>query len=357
LINTAGGVENLALLNKPYSGVDLGFVNGGIATETDDTYLDSLGTICYEPIWFFSREPIPDRGLFAFKGKRVSVGPEGSDSKALVMEILKRNKLDLSYFKSLTLSTEDSADALLHGRIDGAVLVNSLASPVVRQLMKAPGIYIANFTRADAYVAHFPSLTKRVFPAGVSNLEFDKPPHDINLLATKTSLIANSKLHPALQYLILEMLAQVHSRSGVFQKAAEFPAGEAMEIQLSPEARHYYKSGRPLLQRYLPFWFAVLVEQLVVLLIPILGLTYPLIKGLMAFYGWGMQRKIFLIYGELHWLESQIEKLGRQKPPQELLERMEHLEAKANRIKVSAKYMPMLYSLKDTLASVRKRLL
>ncbi len=164
------------------------------------------------------------------------------------------------------------------GRIDAAVLVNSWASPVVRDLVKTPGIDLTSFARADAYVALFPSLTKRVLPAGVANLEKDLPPHDITLLATKASLVARGDLNPALQYLLLEMIAQVHSRSGIFQKAGEFPAAETLEIPLSPEARHYYKSGQPFLQRYLPFWLAALVEQVLLLLLPVLGLTYPLVR-------------------------------------------------------------------------------
>ena len=357
LVSTQGGVENLALLAKPGSGVDLGFVEGGLAAETDEPDLVSLGTIGYAPIWFFSRHIATDRGLFALKGRRVSVGPQGSESRAVVAELLKRNALDLTAFKELPMEPEASADALLAGRIDAMVLVNSMASPVVRRLLKAPGVDVASFSRADAYAAIFPSLTKRVLPAGVADLERDRPDHDVTLLATKVSLVARGDLHPALQYLVLEMISQVHARSGVFQKAGEFPAAESLEIPLSGEARHFYKSGRPFLQRYLPFWLAALVEQLVLLLIPVLGLTYPVIKGLISLYGWGVQRRIFSIYGELHWLESQLDRLGKREPvPPAWRDRMLHLEARARRLRVSAKYIPMVYSLKDTLATVGERM-
>jgi TRAP-type uncharacterized transport system substrate-binding protein len=356
LVTTQGGVENLARLNEPGSGVDLGFVEGGLTAETDEPSLVSLGTIGYAPIWFFSRHIATDRGLFALKGKRVSVGPLGSSSRAVVAELLKRNAMDLTAFKELPLEPEASADALLAGQVDAVVLQNSLASPVVRRLLKSPGVDVANFTRADAYTAIFPSLTKRVLPAGFVDLEHDRPSHDVTLLATKVSLVARGDLHPALQYLMLEVISQVHARSGVFQKAGEFPAAETLEIPLSEEAVHFYKSGRPLLQRYLPFWLAALVEQLVLLLIPVLGLTYPLVKGLMSLYGWGVQRRIFTLYGELHWLESQLDALGKGPVPPELEARMRTLEARARRLRVSSKYIPMVYSLKDTLATVRQQM-
>jgi hypothetical protein len=40
-------------------------------------------------------------------------------------------------------------------------------------------------------------------------------------------------------------------------------------LPLSSHALHYYRSGRPFLQRYLPFWLAVIGEQLIVLAIPV----------------------------------------------------------------------------------------
>ncbi len=353
---TAGGVENLKLLRDSHSGVQLGFVEGGVASDTDSPALVSLGTLGYEPVWFFSRKVTSDLGLFAFRGKRVSVGPEGSDSRALMDELLKRNALDIGSFHELNLSPEEATSQLLKGKIDAAVLMLNWGSPIIRQLITTEGIDLASFGRADAYVALFPALYKRVLPAGIGDLENDLPPRDTALLATKTSLIVRGDLHPALQYLLLETASQIHSHAGVFQKAGEFPAPEALEIELSNDARHFYKSGRPFLQRYMPFWLAALVEQAVVLLLPVIGLLYPLGKGLASLYGWRMQRKIFLLYGELHWLEREIDKLGGKPPGEDILARMKHLEDRVNRVRVSSNFIPMLYSLKETVAYVRSRL-
>jgi len=353
---TAGGVENLKLLRDPKSGVQVGFVEGGVATEDDTVALDSLGTLGYEPVWIFSRKVGTDRILYALKGKRVALGPDGSDSRALVEELLKRNSMSSANFQALSLEPEEAADALLKGKADAAIFMLNWGSPIVHKLITAPGIDLANFTRADAYVAIFPSLCKRVLPAGVADLDKNIPAHDTNLLATKTSLIVRGGLHPALQYLLLEAASQIHSHAGVLQRTGEFPAPEALEIDLSPDARHFYKSGRPFLQRYMPFWLAALVEQLVVLLIPLLGILYPLGKGLASLYGWGMQRKIFLLYGELYWVEMEINKLAGRPATEEILTRMKHLEERANRVKVAQNYIPMLYNLKETLTYVRARL-
>ncbi|HTC20643.1 MAG TPA: C4-dicarboxylate ABC transporter substrate-binding protein, partial [bacterium] len=115
LVATKGGVENLKLLRDPNSGVQLGFVEGGVASDSDSPDLVSLGTLGYEPVWFFSRKVASDRGLFAFRGKRVSIGPEGSDSRALMDELLKRNALDTGAFHELNLEPEAAAAELLNG--------------------------------------------------------------------------------------------------------------------------------------------------------------------------------------------------------------------------------------------------
>lgn len=355
LINTAGSAENLSLLAQADSGVEMGFVDGGIAQESDEPGLVSLGTVAYEPLWVFSRHVNSDRGLSSLQGKRVSVGPDGSESAALFDELKRRKTLDIGNFVRVTASTEDSAAALLQGKLDAVILVSSYASPVIRKLAADPGIQLANFSLADAFVAHFPTLSKRNFPEGAADLMHDIPKHDVTLLATKTSLIIRGDMHPALQYAILQVISQVHARGGIFNKPGDFPAAETQEIQLGKEARNYYKNGRPILQRYLPFWLAAIVEEILLLILPVLGLTYPIVKGIMSLYGWGMQRKIFSSYGELHYLERQLDNLGNQAPSKELLARMHRLEERCNRMRLSTPYIPMLYSLKDSLAGVRAR--
>src|SRR5262249_11554638 len=151
--------------------------------------LDSLGTIGYEPVWLFTHLPVTDRALFTLKGKRVAVGPEGSDSRALVEELLKRSHLNLGFYQASGLEPEQAADQLLKGQVDAAILMMNWGTPLVPKLVTAPGVYLANFSRADAYVALFPSLYKKVLPAGAGDLEANRPPKDVTLLATKTSLV------------------------------------------------------------------------------------------------------------------------------------------------------------------------
>ena len=130
-----------------------------------------------------------------------------------------------------------------------------------------------SFRRADAFVALNPYLEKTVLPAGVGNMARNRPPQDVPLIETKTSLIVRRDLHGAVQYLLLEAASEIHGGPGIFHKAGRFPAAEAIDLALSENARQYYRSGRPFLHRYLPYWAAVIVERILLVLVPIVGLV------------------------------------------------------------------------------------
>ena len=82
LLPSAGDLQNLQRLNDPRSGVTVGFAEGGLTSEGASPHLQSLGTMFFQPFWFFTRIP-PESGLEGLRGKRVSIGPEGSGTRAL----------------------------------------------------------------------------------------------------------------------------------------------------------------------------------------------------------------------------------------------------------------------------------
>ena len=88
VLPTAGSVENLQLLNKNDSSVDVAFLQGGIKSADQTVDIISLGSLYYEPLWAFQKKGVPIDRLGDLKGKRIAVGPDGSGTKALVMQLL-----------------------------------------------------------------------------------------------------------------------------------------------------------------------------------------------------------------------------------------------------------------------------
>ena len=229
-------------------------------------------------------------------------------------------------------------------------------SPVVRRLLGDERVEATSFPHADAYVALYPFLHKVIVPAGVVDLAKHRPAADVTLLAPKASLIVRRDIHSAIQFLLLTAAVQVHSGSGIFQRAGQFPGAELIDIPLSADALQFYKSGRPFLQNYLPFWMASLVGRLLIVAIPILGLLYPLMRFLPATYGWLMRSKISRLYGELRFLEDQIGAISTPQQHDDLVADLDRLEQQANHLRVPAGFASLQYMLRNHIDLVRARL-
>ena len=359
LVPTAGSAENLALLLDPHSGVSVGLVQGGTIGAEASSKLESLGTVFYEPLWLFHKRGLRNnKGVVDLRGRRISVGPVGSGTRELSLELLKRNGIDGQNSELLALTTKESEEKLLAGEIDALGTVNAWEAPIVQKLITDEHIELFSFAaRADAYVALYPFLNKVVVPRGVGDLAKDLPPTDVILFAPKVSLVVRKDLHPAIQYLLLDAAVRIHSRPGIFQHANQFPAAESIDLPLSREALQFYKSGRPFLHNYLPFWVAELFGTLILLLIPILGVIYPMIRSLPRLYDWLMRSKITRIYGELRFLEDEIidaRRTGRDISA--MVAQLDHLEEQANHLKIPVAYASRLYELRNHIDVVREHL-
>lgn len=353
---TAGSVENLALLRDPRSGVSAAFLQGGLAVAADAPELVSLGTLFYEPVWLFRRATGRPTGADTLCGKRLAIGQDGSGTRLLALRLLGFAGIDERNAVLLPLGPQDAADALVTGSIDAAVIVASWHAPSVQRLLAAPGIEVISFARADAQVARNPFLSKLVLPAGVVDLVRNIPPADVVLLAPKASLVVCGDLHPALQYLLLDAASAVHAPPDVFNHAGEFPAAEAIDVPLAENARQYYKSGRPFLQRYLPFWLASLAGRLIFVLVPLFGVVLPLLRWLPGLFGWNVRRKIYRLYVDLKRIDLEAEALPAGADTSALAARLDALEQRAGHLRFPRFYASTAYTFRHHVRLVRERL-
>jgi len=351
---SAGAVENLRRLNDPHSGVSVGFSQGGLTNARDSPDLVSLGTMFYEPLWFFCRGDGCGRRVGDLRGKKISIGPEGSGTRALADRLLTLNGLDAGAVERLGFSAADSAEPLLRGEVDAAAMVASWSTPAVRRLLASTDTELLDFPRADAYIALYPYLTKLTVPAGVGNMAANRPPADVRVLALTASLLVRKDMDPALQYVLLDAATQIHSGADIFAKASQFPAPEAGDLPVSADAREFYKSGRPFFQRYLPFRLAQLACRLLIVLVPLVGIVYPLLRFAPALYGWSMRRRIFQLYGELKLIEADLE--VHPADVAALQRRLDHLEERADHLRVPLAFAQILYHMRSHIGLARARL-
>jgi len=353
---SAGSLENIDRLKS--GEVQIGFVQGGVVPPKadpdaeDDSGLLSLGSVFYEPVWVFYRDDKALTRLTELKGKRIAIGQEGSGVRQLAQQLLNANEIPAGDHL-VPLAGLAAAEELQQGRIDAAFIIAAESAPVIQVLIRSPGVKLMSFAQDRAYQRRFPFLTKLTFPRGVADLVRDYPPDDIKVLAPTANLIVRDDLHPALQALLLQAASEIHGKSGFFQDAGEFPSYKDQMLPLSPEAARYFKSGASFLQRYLPFWLAVLVDRLIVMLVPIFVLLIPLLKVAPAIYTWRVRRKVFRCYGELKFLEEDLNHHFDRAKLAEYHARLDALDEEASLLRVPLGFTDLVYTLREHVNLVR----
>ena len=155
----------------------------------------------------------------------------------------------------------------------------------------------------------------------------------------------------------MEAATETHGRPGIFQSAGQFPAAEEVDLPLSPDARHYYRNGPSLLQRQLPFWMAEVVQRLLLLLlIPLVGILYPLATGLPKLYQWQMRRRIYRLYAELKWIERELQSAPSGAQRDGLMARLAALDSRVTQMRLPNAFAQMSYLLKQHVRMLREGL-
>lgn len=354
LRESSGAVQNLALLMAPDSGVDVGFVQGGTGFGDNAPDLVSLGSLYYEPLWVFYRGAAID-DLDGLRGKRIAIGEVDTGTRALALQLLSLNDVVLPPTELVALSGKDASQQLLDGKLDALMMVSAADSNAVRRLTSAPDIRLLSFTRADAYTRLFPFLTKLVLPRGVFDLAQHVPQSDVVLIAPTANLIVRNSLHPALAYLLMRAASTIHEKPGLLANTDEFPAARESGFPLSDEAHRYYRSGPPLLQRYLPFWAANLVDRLWVAMLPVLAVLVPLVKIVPPVYRWRVRSRIYRWYARLKEIELQLDEQPAAVQLKDMLQRLERIDRSVNRIPTPLAHSENLYNFRSHIQLVRQR--
>ena len=349
--------------------VDFAFVQGGssealraIDEDMRGVPLVALGSLFYEPVWIFYREDSAKRlnksttitELAQLKGWRVNVGGRGGGTSGIMSKLLTANGIERDSLKRSRLDQTPAVMAFLAAEQDAVVFASAPESPMVRMLLMTPGVKLFEFPQAEAYSRQLAFLTPVVLPRGVVDIARNMPPRDVPLVALTTSLIAREGTHPALLQLFVQAAHKIHGGNGWFSRAGQFPSAQSADLPLAKEAERYYRSGPPLLQRYLPFWLANLIDRMWVALISIIAILIPLTRVLPPLYQFRIRSRIFRWYRGLREIEEALNK--QSAPPTQLLERLDRIDAHLEQVSVPLSYADQLYDLKSHVQMVRERL-
>ncbi|MBU3595267.1 TAXI family TRAP transporter solute-binding subunit [Polynucleobacter sp. 86C-FISCH] len=357
--STGGTLDNLALLKDPKSGVDFAMVQGGVANVGDYPNLVSIAGMFYEPIWVWYREGAfkSDGGqlkiLSQLKGKKVSIGNEGSGTLALTKDLLQASGITDKEIGAQRLKPDEAIAKLSSGELDAVFIVAAAEAPILRKFYSIPGIRLMNFDQADAYTRNLTYLSKVTVPRGLLSIQHDQPRQDIQVMAATATLVAHEDINPALVSLVLGASYDILKSYSRLQKVGEFPSSAGLDFPLHVDAEIYLKDGPSFLHRHLPFWTAVWAGRFVKIVIPLLVILIPLFTYIPSAKNFFLRLKLAQVYEELKVIER-----NAQNP--ELKEKnfkdLEAIERRVGNIKVSMLDAKELYDLKGHVGEVRGRL-
>lgn len=343
IVPTAGSVENFSLLKK--GDVSIALVQGGSAREEDRQQLQSLGTLFLEPMWIFAR---PERGVKKFsdlKGRRLGVGSEGSGTHLLATQLLAAAGVNDS---NTTFVRQDSATTvaeLARGSIDAAFFVASPTAPLIREILARPEFQLVDFDRAAAYGRRFPFLIPVTLPEGVLDLQRNLPPRDTTLVAVAANLAARRDLNPNMIPALLDAVSQIHRHGGLLERRRQFPSVDFVDLPLNQDAARYIANGPSFLYRWLPYAWAVQLDRLKILLLPVVALMIPLLRVGPPLYTWRIRSKIYKWYRAVREVDLAVHR-GENIDAPRLLRRLEELENEVASVSVPLSYNGELYNLR-----------
>ena len=343
--NSAGGLENLNPLRDPASGVQAAPTSFGLDEPDDPETLNSLGGISDAAIFIFYRNAQPITQFSEFRGKRIAIGLPGTVVRILMMKVLwATNALD-SETRVADLDNDQAVDALAAGTIDAAMFASQLDGAVLQRALANPEIRLMNVAQAEAIAKTIPGLQHVTLWRGLIDLSKDIPTSDVELLAVRNRLLIRKELHPALQYLLLEAMREVHSPQGPFNRIGEFPAEQPNDLPLSPTAELFTVQGRVSGRDTFHSVFFI---------IPVLALLFPLINALPRFYRWLNIRRIDHFHRALGNLERDIGQASDRSKLREYGARISEIESAVQQLKVARPFEVDLQRLKIHLRMVQE---
>ena len=288
--NSAGALENLSLLRDASTGVQAALTTFGSVDDADANDLYSLGGTFDTPFFIFFRSPEPITSFSQFQGKRLAVGPPGTALRASITAARKVSEIQGAPNDFLDVPNTQAADELIAGRADVAAIPQGEAGSF-EKLIAIPDIHLMDVSQAEAVAKSVPGLKHLVLSRGLIDLRRDIPHSNVDILAFRNRLLVRKTLHPALQYLLLEAMREVHWQAGAFNAIGEFPAEQPNDLPLSPTAQAFYRFGPTLLQRYTWFWLSSLLDRIAFFGLPIFLALIPVLGFVLSLHRWLLTRR------------------------------------------------------------------
>ena len=355
LVETPGAEENIARLINPRDPLQAAFVQAGLVTKENSGNLLSLGSVGFEPVWFFYHNDKFDSFHLDYKNliqQPMAIGEKGSGTYRQAMHILELNGFPMND-NLKALPSKEGVKAFMNGEVSSIFIVDGIESENVQLLINQPNVSIANFRHAAAYTRLAPYFHEIMIPQGALSLERDFPPEDIKMIAPTTHLLIDKNMHPAIQLLFLQAAQKINGGRTFFSHYGQFPNFMESTVQESEIAKHFYEKGTPMMMNYLPFWLAEFFDRMFLLLLPLFAFTYPILQSMPSYRLSRAQSRINEVYGSLKFFEEELASDYDSDQTKDYINTIDQIDQRARGLRVPKSLSGEYYSLRTNIDFVR----
>jgi TRAP-type uncharacterized transport system substrate-binding protein len=286
VVATAGSLENVRrLVSQAPCTSTFAFVQDGTPVPAD-TGIEVLGRLPEsESLLLLARR---DRGFSAFadfRGASIGIGPEGSGTGYLMLQLLK--DADLARL-DVRLSHHDLAEQVelvARGQLDLAAVVMSADPEFIQRAIRQYDLDVAAPKEIEGLIKRHRWLGLGRIPAGLYDLARPTPPVDKSVTDVDTLVVVNACAGRAERMAFLTLLGI--ELPGFVRGNPPKSIGSGTSLPLAPEARQFFVSGEPeLADKYFPWLVDLMSPAYWVYLFMAVTLLFSAMRGVSRFQLW-----------------------------------------------------------------------
>jgi hypothetical protein len=317
----------------------------------------ALAAIEREPVWVFTRVA-NIKQLSDIHSHRIAVPAQDTLSQQAAKLLTAVASSNGSGNDLVPVASDQIANDLIDGKVDVVIMLASVDSEAVKVLLRSDNISLIGVNAASSVIAREPRLRPFVLPQGVIEFRGNIPSQDLSLLSADLHLVISPEMHPALQRAILDVASEIHELPSYLHRQAEFPSVAQLDFMPTSVALAGIRGDKPLAELLLPYGWAQNVQWLVFAFFPIVLLTGLLLLWLPKLLSWKTNSMLQSFYGELKFLESDIEAVNnRPIEMKKLLQQIDAIEIRVMQLDLPVHQSERWYTLRTHLSQARDKLL
>jgi uncharacterized protein len=286
IVASAGSVENIRRLTnqKPCTSA-FAFVQDGTPVPAD-AHIEALGRLPEsESLLLLERRDRPFASFADLRNASIGVGPEGSGTAYLVLQLFKDADLATLGIRFSHHELTEQIELLASGRLDLAAMVMGDDAELVRRAMRQYELDIAAPREIEGLIRRHAWLGLGRIPAGFYDLTRPAPKVDKAVANVDTLVVTSACTGRAERMALLTLLRA--ELPGFVRGNPPKSSGSADVPPLAIEARQFFVSGEPeIADKYFPWLVNIMSPAYWVYLLMAVTLLFNAMRGLSRFRLW-----------------------------------------------------------------------